>query len=73
MLTADGNAGRAVARHDDVVHEPRKGRHAADEEGGHSAPIGRELGRVPVHAVEVVHVGHGDFAAAHDVVAVVPC
>jgi hypothetical protein len=68
VLSAERDAGGAVAGDNDVVHETGEGRDAPDEEGGHGAPIGGEFRRVAVHAVEVVHVRHAHAAAAHDVV-----
>ena len=58
MLTALGNTGGAGAGDDDVVDEAGQRGHAADEEGDDGAPVAGELGRVPVHAVEIVHVRH---------------
>lgn len=69
VLAADGDARGAVSGDDNVVHEARQRRDAADEEGGGGPPIRCELIRVPVDAVEVVHVGHGDAAAAEEEVA----
>ncbi len=60
-----------VARYDDIVDKARKRRDATDEECDHGAPIGSEFWRVAVHAVEPVHVRHGDVAFSDDEVAVV--
>lgn len=70
MLSAYRDAGRATARNDDVVYEARKRRNAAHEEGGHRTPIRRKSRRVPVDAMEVVHVRYRDPAPADDIVAV---
>lgn len=69
MLTALRDAGRAIARYNDVIYEAGERRDAADEEGGNGAPVGAEFGRVAVHAVEVVHVGYGYVPASDDEVA----
>lgn len=59
----------ATARLDDVVDKARKRRGAANEEGNHSTPVGSPFLRVPVDAVEVIHIRHRDFAASENVVA----
>ena len=74
MLTADGDARRLATRYLDVVDKAGERRNAADEEGGDCAPVGGELGRVAVHAVEVVHVRHGDSSSSdNEVAAVMMC
>jgi hypothetical protein len=70
VLTAQGDAGRAIARYNDVVDEARERGDTADEEGGDGAPVASKSGRVAVDAVEVVHVRHGHVTASDDVVAV---
>jgi hypothetical protein len=70
VLTAYGDASRAIARYNDVVDEAGERGDAADEEGSDGAPVASESGRVAVDAVEVVHVGYGHVTASHDVVAV---
>jgi hypothetical protein len=70
VLTAQRDAGLAIARYNDVVDEAGERGDAADEEGGDGAPVASVSGRVPVHAVEVVHVGYGHITASDDVVAV---
>ncbi len=69
MLTAHGDAGLAHTRYNDIVDESRERRNTADEEGNDGAPVGSELGRVAVNAVEVVHVRDGHVPASNDVVA----
>ena len=58
MLAALGNGGLARASDDNVVDEAGQRGHAADEKGDNGAPVARKLGRVPVHAMEIVHVRH---------------
>jgi hypothetical protein len=65
-----GCVGRQPARNDDAVDEAGKRGNAADEEGCYGAPVGSELRRVAVNAVEVVHIGYGNVAASDDVVAI---
>ena len=69
MLTAYGDLGGALACYNNVVDEAGKRGNTADGEGSDGTPVGAELGRVAVDAVEVVHVGHGHVTAADDVVA----
>ena len=69
MLAADGDLSGALACYDNVVDEAGKWGNAADREGGNGTPVGAELGRVAVDAVEVVHVGDGHVTASDDVVA----
>jgi hypothetical protein len=66
MLASLGDA-NGVDRH--AVDEAGKRRREANDERDHTAPVGGVAGGVAVHAVEVVHVGHGDVAATGDVVA----
>lgn len=68
MLTTNRDTSGTITRCNDIVDEARERRDAADEEGDDGAPVAGELGRVAVHAVEVVHVGDRHVAAAHDVV-----
>jgi hypothetical protein len=69
VLTAQRDAGLAIARGNDVVDEAGERGDAADEEGDYGAPVASVSGRVAVDAVEVVHVGYGHVAASDDVVA----
>ena len=69
MLTAYGDLGGALACYNNVVDEAGKRGNTADGEGSDGTPVGAELGRVAVDAVEVVHVGHGHVTASDDVVA----
>lgn len=70
MLTAEGHARCLMSCHLNVVDEAGKGRKAADEEGRDCTPIRTELGRVPVDAVEIVHVWDGNVSSSNDEVAV---
>ena len=70
VLTAQGDAGRAKARYNDVIDEAGERGDTADEEGGDGTPVASESGGVAVDAVEVVHVGYGHVTASDDVVAV---
>ena len=70
MLTTGRNPRLTHTRHDDVVDEAWKWRDRANEEGGDGPPVAGVARGVAVYAVEVVHVGDGDVAAADDVVAV---
>ena len=69
MLTTCRDAGRAHAGYDDVVDEAGEWGDTADEEGGDSTPVGGVSWRVPVDAVEVVHVRYRHIATSDDVVA----
>jgi hypothetical protein len=69
VLTAQRDAGLAIARCNDVVDEAGERGGAADEEGGDGAPVASVSGRVAVDAVEVVHVGYRHVTASNDVVA----
>lgn len=69
MLTAQRDAGLAIARYNNVVDEAGKWGDAADEEGDDGAPVGSESGRVAVNAVEVVHSRYGHITASDNVVA----
>jgi hypothetical protein len=70
VLTAQGDAGRAIARYNDIVDEAGERGDTADKEGSDGAPVASESGRVAVDAVEVVHVGYGHVTASDDVIAV---
>lgn len=67
-LSTEGDTCLTITSSNDVVDETRHRRNAADEEGGHSSPVGRDLGLVTVHAVEIVHIGYRNVAASNDVV-----
>jgi hypothetical protein len=69
VLTAQRDAGLAIARCNDVVDEAGERGGAADEEGDDGAPVASVSGRVAVDTVEVVHVGYGHVTASDDVVA----
>ena len=69
VLTAQRDAGLAIARCNDVVDEAGERGDAADEEGDNGAPVASVSGRVAVDTVEIVHVGHGHVTASDDVVA----
>jgi hypothetical protein len=69
VLTAQRDAGLAIARYNDVVDEAGERGDAADEEGDDGAPVASVSGRVAVDAMEVVHVGYGHVTASDDVVA----
>jgi hypothetical protein len=69
MLTAQRDAGLAIARCNDAVDEARERGDAADEEGGNGAPVASVSGRVAVDAMEIVHVGYGHVTAPDNVVA----
>jgi hypothetical protein len=60
MLSTQRDAGRTMTCNNNIVDESGKWRYAANKESGHCAPIGRELGRVAVNAVEVIHVRYRD-------------
>lgn len=66
MLTPDRYRRRRTPGPLDIIHEPRERRDAPDEKRRHRPPVGAEPRRVPVHAVEIVHVGHRDFSLSHD-------
>lgn len=69
MLTAQGDASRAMARDYNVIDKSREGGNAADEESDNGTPVASEFGRVAVYAVEVVHIRYRHIAAPDDVVA----
>jgi hypothetical protein len=56
-----------VERH--TVDEAGQRGRETDDERDDTAPVGGISSGVAVHAVKVVHVGHGDIAAAGNVVA----
>lgn len=68
MLATLGNTRRPLPRSHNIVHKPGQRRDAPDEECHHGAPITPKFRRVPVHAVEVVHIGHTHIPVSHDVV-----
>lgn len=70
MLTAYRDAGRAISCCDDVVYKAGKRGNGTNEEGGDSTPVAGVSGRVPVDAVEIIHVGDGDVTSSDNVVAV---
>lgn len=68
MLTPQRNTSLPITCSDDAIHKARKRWDTTDEEGGNGAPVAGVAGVVTVYAVEVVHVGDGDVAAADNVV-----
>lgn len=68
MLTTQRNARSAISSNDDIIHETGKRRDTPNKEGCDGPPVAGVPGGVPVHAVEVVHVGYGYVASADDVV-----
>jgi hypothetical protein len=59
----------AHTSYNNVVDESRKWGNAADEKGNNSTPVGAELGRVSVDAVEIVHIRDGDVTLSDNEVA----
>jgi hypothetical protein len=70
VLTAQSNAGLAIACYNDVVDEAGERGDAANEEGNNCAPVASVSGRVAVDTVKVVHIGYRYIAASNDVIAV---
>jgi len=68
VLTAQRDAGLAIAGYNDVVDEAGEWGDAADEEGDDGAPVASVSGRVAVDTVEVVHVGYGHVTASDNIV-----
>jgi hypothetical protein len=68
VLTANRDACLLPTSYNNVVDEAGEGGDAANEEGGDSAPVAGELGRVTVDTVEVVHIGYGNSSATDDIV-----
>lgn len=69
VLTSNGNAGGRSSSDLDIIDETRKRRNTTNEEGCDGSPVRGEFGRVAVHAMEVVHVGHRDPGLPDNVVA----
>lgn len=65
MLSATRNVD-GIQRH--TVDEARKWGRESNDQSNDTAPVGSIFGRVAVHSVEVVHVGHRHVAASGDVV-----
>ena len=68
MLAAQRYTSRFSTRGGNVIHESWQRWDTADEEGHQSPPVRGESRRVPVDAVEVVHVWHRDVASPHEIV-----
>ena len=69
MLSADADRGCLIARNNDVVDEAWQRRDATDQERGESAPVGGKFGGVAVHAMEPIHVRHGNVGMSNEEVA----
>jgi hypothetical protein len=70
MLTANRDASLLTTSFNNVVDEAGERGDTADEESRNSTPVAGELGRIAVHAMEVVHVWYGDVSTSDDIVTV---
>jgi hypothetical protein len=68
VLTANRDACLLSTSYDNVVDKAGERWDTANEESSHGTPVASELGRVSVHAVEVVHIGYRHVCASDDIV-----